>query len=556
MSFVPLHVHTEYSMLDAMNKIKDYVKRCKELEINSTAITDHGVMYGVIDFYHACENAGIKPILGCEVYVAPKSRLEKDTHNRYNHLILLAENNEGYYNLSQICSEGFGDGFYYKPRVDDEILQKYHKGIICLSACLAGRVQSYLIKDDYERAKKEALRYRDIFGADNYFLELQDHKLPEDSDVIQGLLRIHNETGIPVVATNDTHYTKKEDMEAHDMLLCIQQEKFFDDDTRMRDTNGQYYLKSEEEMRELFKYIPEAVDNTQKIADRCNVTIKFHETKMPQYPTGELTAWEYLNKLADEGFKERYKDYSEEDRIDIRKQLTYQLSVIKQMGYVEYFLIVWDYCNWCRDNGIPVGPGRGSAAGSYVTYCIGITNIEPRQFTLQFERFLNPERVSMPDIDVDFCMRRRPEVIEHVKEVYGKDNVVQIITFGTMAARSVLKTVGKYLGYPYAFCNNLANFIPKEVGMNLTKAVEQNIEFKEYLEKDADAKRIFDISLKLEGLPKSTGTHAAGVIVSDRPVKKYIPLARTADGTGIVSQFTMTAVEELGLLKMDVRIVR
>lgn len=552
MSFVHLHAHTEYSILDANNRIKDYVARCKELGMTAAAITDHGVMYGVIDFYHACESAGIKPILGCEVYVAPKSRLDKDSSERYNHLVLLAETLEGYNNISHICSEGFMDGFYYKPRVDDEILEKYHKGVIALSACLAGRIPKFIVGGKYEEAKAAALKYRQIFGENNFFLELQDHGIPDQKAVITGLLRIHNETGIPLVATNDCHYTTAEDADAHDILLCIQQEKMFDDPDRMRDNERQYYVKSEEEMSALFPYAREAIDNTGIIADRCNVEIKFHETKMPSFPVPDgYTQWSYLNKLSYDGFENRYAAEDESTKAQIKSALEYQLSVIKDMGYVEYFLVVWDYCNWARENGVSVGPGRGSAAGSYVTYCIGITDIDPLKYDLQFERFLNPERVSMPDIDVDFSMRNRPKVIEHVKEVYGSDCVTQIITFGRMTAKAVIKTVGKYLGYPYAYCSQIANMIPKTVNMTIKLAMEQNHELQELYDSDKEAKRIIDSSLRLEGLPKSTGTHAAGVVVANKPVMDYIPIARSTDGSGFVSQFTMTAVEELGLLKMD-----
>lgn len=552
MSFVHLHSHTQFSIKDAMNKIPDYVKRVKELGMNSAAITDHGVMYGVIEFYKKCKDEGIKPILGCEVYVAPGSRFEKDNHNRYNHLILLAENNTGFQNLSKICTEGFKDGFYYRPRIDDEILEKYHEGIICTSACVAGRIPQDLIHGDYEKAKEDALKYMTIFGKDNFFLEIQNHGLPEERIVMDGSVRLSKELGIPLVATNDCHYTYADDADAHDVLLCMQQEKKFSDPDRMKDNERNYYVRSEEEMRELFRAVPEAIDNTQKIADRCNVEIEFHNTKMPEYPLPEgYTAFSYLKELCNKGFEKRYGSFSKEDKEDIKKQLEYQLDVIKNMGYVEYFLIVWDYINWCRENDIPVGPGRGSAAGSYVTYCIGITDIDPRAYQLQFERFLNPERVSMPDIDVDFDIRRRSDVIEHCKDIYGKDNVVQIITFGTMAAKEVIKDTGKVLEYAYDYCNNLTKMIPNEPGMTITKVLNMNPEFKALYENDRNVKELIDMSLKLEGLPKSTGTHAAGVIISKLPTEEYIPLAKNTDGTGFVSQFNMIEVEELGLLKMD-----
>ena len=552
MSFVPLHLHTMYSIKDGMGKIKDYVKRAKELGMPALAITDHGVMYGVVDFYKECLDKGIKPIIGCEVYVAPKSRLEKDPKHRYQHLVLLAENNEGYQNLAKICSEGFGPGFYFKPRVDDEVIREHKKGLIALSACLAGRIPEAIQNDDYESAKSAALAYQELFGEGNFFLELQDHGIPAQKKVNAGIMRLHNETGIPLVVTNDTHYVYREDADAHDVLLCMQQQKLYTDDNRMKDKEGEYYLKSEEDMRALFPYAPEAIENTGKIAERCNVLFKFHETKMPVFPVPDgMTAFEYLQKLCYEGMQKRYGDQPNDVKEDIRKQLDYQLGVIRDMGYVEYFLIVQDYCSWARNNGISVGPGRGSAAGSYVTYCIGITDIDPRAFDLQFERFLNPERVSMPDIDVDFDDRGRGRVIEHVKELYGEQNVSQIITFQTMAAREVIKDTGKVLGYPYAFCDNLSKMVPSEVKMTLKKSLKANPEFKKAYDGDPQVKRLIDMAMRLEGLPKSTGTHAAGVIISDKPLSEYMPLSKTVDGTGVVSQFTMTTVEELGHLKMD-----
>lgn len=552
MSFVHLHSHTEASHKDSLNRVKDYVKRVKELGMDSAAITDHGVMYGVIDFYHACEKEDIKPILGCEVYVAPKNIHDKDPHNRYDHLVLLAENEKGYYNLQQICTKGFGDGFYFKPRVDDDILREYHEGIIALSACIVGRIPKHILKGDYDKAKECALYYNELFGEGNFFLELQDHGLPEQKTANAGIMRISQETGIELVATNDCHYTYKEDAEAHDILICMQQEKTINDPTRNRDDLGQWYVKSEDEMRTLFPYALEAIENTQKIADRCHVEIKFHETKMPDFPVPEgYTPWTYLNKLCDDGFNERYGDRSEEEKKKIHDMMDYQLGVIKSMGYVEYFLIVQEYCNWARNNGVPVGPGRGSGAGCLVTYCTGITDLEPLQYDLQFERFLNPARVSMPDIDVDFEVRGRGSVVEHCKEIYGKDNVCQIITFGTMASKEVIRDVGKVLDIPYSKRDMLSKLVPSDPKMTLKRALDESMELKEHYDSDPEVKELIDMAMRLEGLPKSTGTHAAGVIISRLPVNEYIPLAKAVDGESMVSQFTMTTVEELGLLKMD-----
>ena len=452
MNFTHLHVHTEYSLLDGSNKIKEYVARVKELGMDSAAITDHGVMFGVIDFYREARAAGIRPILGCEVYVAPTSRFDKEAsgrEERYYHLVLLAENNTGYSNLMKIVSKGFVEGFYYKPRVDMEVLEQYHEGIIALSACLAGEVPRYLARGMYEEAKRAALRHQEIFGKDNYFLELQDHGIPEQRLVNQQLLRLGKELGIGLVATNDVHYTYEEDVEAHDILLCIQTGKKLEDEDRMRYEGGQYYVKSPEQMEELFPYAKEALENTHKIAMRCQVEIEFGVTKLPKYdvPQG-YTSWEYLNKLCFEGLKERYSQVTPE----LQERLEYELQTIRQMGYVDYFLIVWDFIKYARDHGIMVGPGRGSAAGSLVSYTLNITKLDPIRYQLLFERFLNPERVSMPDIDVDFCFERRQEVIDYVVEKYGKDRVVQIVTFGTMAARGVIRDVGRVMDLPYALC--------------------------------------------------------------------------------------------------------
>nr|WP_317363636.1 DNA polymerase III subunit alpha [uncultured Blautia sp.] len=550
MEFAHLHVHTEYSLLDGSNKIHEYVARVKELGMNSAAITDHGVMFGCIDFYRAAKAAGIKPILGCEVYVAPGSRFDREagqTENRYYHLVLLAENNQGYQNLMKIVSKAFIDGFYYKPRVDLELLEEYHEGIIALSACLAGEVAKNLTRGFYEEAKKAALRYQEIFGEGNFFLEMQDHGIPEQQRVNQQLLRMHQETGIELVVTNDVHYTYDTDVEAHDILLCVQTGKRLQDEDRMRYEGGQYYVKSPEEMLKLFPYIPEALENTQKIADRCDVEIEFGVTKLPKFDVpAPYTSWEYLNKLCYDGLKERYTENLDE----LGKRLEYELGVIQKMGYVDYFLIVWDFIRFARDHDIMVGPGRGSAAGSLVSYTLGITKLDPIKYDLLFERFLNPERVSMPDIDVDFCFERRQEVIDYVVEKYGKDRVVQIVTFGTMAARGVIRDVGRVMDLPYAQCDSIAKMIPTELNITIDKALKMNPELRTLYETDETVKKLIDMSRRLEGLPRHTSMHAAGVVISQKSVDEYVPLSRASDGS-IVTQFTMTTLEELGLLKMD-----
>ena len=550
MNFTHLHVHTEYSLLDGSNKIKEYVARVKKLGMDSAAITDHGVMYGVIDFYKEAKAQGIKPILGCEVYVAPGSRFDKEAGNnedRYYHLVLLAENNEGYQNLMKIVSIGFIDGFYYKPRVDIETLETYHEGIIALSACLAGEIPRYIMRGMYEEACKSALRYQNIFGKNNFFLELQDHGMPEQKQVNQSLLRMSREMGIELVATNDVHYTYAEDVKPHDILLCLQTGKRLSDEDRMRYEGGQYFVKSPEEMATLFPYAPEALENTYKIAQRCNVEIEFGVTKLPKYDVPEgYTSWEYLNKLCWDGFAERYPD----DTGKLKDQLTYELSIIQKMGYVDYFLIVWDFIKYSRDHGIAVGPGRGSAAGSLVSYTLGITNIDPAKYQLLFERFLNPERVSMPDIDVDFCFERRQEVIDYVVRKYGKDRVAQIVTFGTLAARGVLRDVGRVMDMPYAFVDSIAKMVPQELNITLDRALKTNPEFKTLYDTNEQVKELVDMSMRLEGLPRHTSMHAAGVVISQKAVDEYVPLSRAQDGS-LTTQFTMTTLEELGLLKMD-----
>ena len=550
MNFTHLHVHTEYSLLDGSNKIKEYVDRVKALGMDSAAITDHGVMYGVIDFYRAARAAGINPILGCEVYVAPGSRFDREAgsgDDRYYHLVLLAENNQGYSNLMKIVSKGFVEGFYYKPRVDLSLLEKYHEGIIALSACLAGEVARFLTRGMYEDAKKAALRYQDIFGKGNFFLELQDHGIPEQQNVNQQLLKMHRETGIELVATNDVHYTLAEDAQPHDVLLCLQTGKKLADEDRMRYEGGQYYVKSPEEMERLFPYAPEALENTHKIAQRCHVEIEFGVTKLPKFDVPEgYTSREYLNELCFRGLEERYQPVTEE----LKERLNYELSTIRNMGYVDYFLIVWDFIKYARDHDIMVGPGRGSAAGSLVAYTLGITQLDPIRYDLLFERFLNPERVSMPDIDVDFCFERRQEVIDYVRRKYGDDCVVQIVTFGTLAARGVIRDVGRVMDLPYAQVDTIAKMIPQELNITIDKALQMNPELKKVYEDQKEIHDLIDTAKRLEGLPRHTSMHAAGVVISQKDVSEYVPLSRAQDGS-IVTQFTMTTLEELGLLKMD-----
>ncbi len=550
MSFVHLHTHTEYSLLDGSNKIKDYVKKVKDMGMTAAAITDHGVMYGCVDFYKECKANGINPVIGCEVYVAPGSRFDRERvqgEDRYYHLILLAENNEGYQNLIKIVSAGFVDGYYYKPRVDFEILQRYHEGLICLSACLAGEVARLLNRGLYDDAKKVALKYRDTFGENNYFLEMQDHGIADQATVNQQLLRLSKDTGIPLVVTNDCHYTDKSDAASHDVLLCIQTGKKLQDVDRMRFETDEFYVKSEEEMLSLFPYAKEAVQRTQDIADRCHVEFEFGVTKLPHFEVPEgYDSWTYLNKLCYEGLDRRYGKEAEE----LKPRLAYELETIRNMGYVDYFLIVWDFINYARTHGIPVGPGRGSAAGALVSYTTGITNIDPIKYNLVFERFLNPERVSMPDIDIDFCYERRSEVIDYVIRKYGKDCVTQIVTFGTLKARGVIRDVGRVLDLPYGYVDSIAKMIPMELNITLDGALKMNHELKALYDSDDQIKNLIDIARTLEGLPRNTGMHAAGVVIAGKPMDEYVPLSRGGDGT-IVTQYIMTTIEELGLLKMD-----
>ena len=550
MSFTHLHVHTEYSLLDGSSKIKELIARVKELGMDSIAITDHGVMYGVIDFYRAAKEAGIKPIIGCEIYVAPGSRFDRESvkgEDRYYHMVLLAKNDLGYHNLMKIVSRGFTEGFYYKPRVDYEVLEQFHEGIIALSACLAGEIPSLIRKGQYEEAKKAALKYRDLFGEDSFYLELQDHGLSEQRDVNNSLLRMSKETGIPLVVTNDIHYIYDTDAEAHDILLCIQTGKKLADENRMRYEGGQYFCKSEEEMKRLFPYAREAIENTHKIADMCNVEIVFGEQKVPKFDVpGGGDAFLYLKQLCEEGIVKRYENPGKE----LYDRLYYELNTIKNMGYVDYFLIVWDFIHYARQHDIAVGPGRGSAAGSLVSYCLTITNIDPIRYNLLFERFLNPERVSMPDIDIDFCFERRQEVIDYVVEKYGKEKVVQIITFGTMAAKAVLRDVGRVMDIPYAQVDAVAKMVPNDLHITLDKALSMNPDLRKVYETDDQMHHMIDMAKRLEGLPRHSSMHAAGVVIGQEAIDEYVPLSRGSDDA-ITTQFTMTTIEELGLLKMD-----
>ena len=550
MGFAHLHLHTEYSLLDGSCKIGELMSRAKELGMENIAITDHGNMYGVIDFYRAAKKEGINPVIGCEVYVAPGSRFDRENvrgEDRYNHLVLLAENDLGYANLMKIVSIGFTEGFYYKPRVDAEVLEKYHEGIIALSACLAGVVASNLRQGFYEEAKKEALRLSEIFGPDHFYLELQDHGIDAQKIVNQGLLRMSQETGLELVATNDVHYIRAEDAEPHDILLCIQTQHKVQDEDRMRYEGGQFYLKSEEEMRALFPYALQAVENTGKIAGRCHVEIEFGKYKLPKFDVPEgYTSWEYLKHLCYEGIKRRYEDVTPE----IQERLDYELNTIKNMGFVDYFLIVWDFIHYSREQGIVVGPGRGSAAGSIVAYSLEITNIDPLAFDLLFERFLNPERVTMPDIDVDFCYERRQEVIDYVTRKYGRDHVAQIVTFGTMAARGVIRDVGRVLDMPYSYVDTIAKSIPMEKDITIAKAIANIPDLRQLYETDEQTKYLLDMAQKLEGLPRHTSIHAAGVVIAPEPVDHFVPLSKGSEGN-VTTQYTMTTLEELGLLKMD-----
>ena len=541
--FVHLHVHSEFSLLDGANRIKDLPVRAKELGMDAIAITDHGVMFGAIDFYKACKANGVKPIIGCEVYVAPRTRFDKEPNvdNKYNHLILLAKNNEGYKNLSKLVSLGFVDGYYYKPRIDKEILEKYHEGLICCSACLAGEVPQTILRDGMEKAEEVALWYKNLFG-DDYYLEVQANSLRDQIVVNQKLIQLSRKLGIKLVATNDAHYLKKEDYYNHEVLLCIQTGKRMTDEDRMSFETNDFYIKSPEEMEEYFKNIPEALENTLEVANKCNVEFEFGHTILPNYDVPEefKTHYDYLKKLCDDGLQKKYGDAITQEILD---RAEYELSVIKKMGYVDYFLIVWDYINYAKSQGIPVGPGRGSGAGSIVAYAIGITDIDPIKYSLIFERFLNPERISMPDFDVDFCYERRQEVIDYVGRKYGHDHVSQIITFGTMSARMVIRDVARALDVSYAEADKLAKMIPNELHITIKKALEQNKELRDLYENDEQIKKLLEIAMGLEGMPRQASTHACGIVITKEPVDTYVPLY-VRDGL-ISTQFIMTTLEEL-----------
>lgn len=545
-NFVHLHLHSEYSLLDGSTRISLLPKRVKELNMDAVALTDHGNMYGAIAFYKACKDEGIKPILGCEVYISKKDLSIKDKSNERYHLILLAENNEGFKNIMKIVSIGFVDGYYYKPRIDKKVLKKYSKGIIATSACLGGEVQKLILNRDIEAAKKSALEYRGIFGENNFFLELQDHGMPEQARVNRELINLSKELEIPLTVSNDVHYLNKDDAKSHDVLLCIQTGKTVNDENRMKFPSDEFYLKSPDEMAALFPENKDALENTVEIANRCNVDIKFHDLHLPDFSVpSEYTHEEYLKKLAVEGMYNRYENVTDE----IKNRFEFEFNTIRDMGYVDYFLIVWDFIRYARKHEIQVGPGRGSAAGSVISFCLGITDVDPLKFDLLFERFLNPERVSMPDIDIDFCYERREEVIEYVNRKYGDSHVAQIATFGTMAARNAIRDVGRALDMSYAKVDYIAKQIPQALNMTIEKALEISESFKSIYEKEDDSKELIDMAIKLEGLPRHTSTHAAGVVISKDELTEYVPLTR--NDKIIATQFNMIELEELGLLKMD-----
>ena len=548
MSFVHLHVHTEYSLLDGACRIGGMMDRVKELGQSAIAITDHGVMYGCIDFYKAAKAAGIKPIIGCEVYVAPRSMSDRvhGIDNDPYHLVLLCENRKGYENLCYMVSEAFTNGFYGKPRVDLALLEQYHEGLIATSACLAGAIPQYLMEENYDSAREYALKLSKIFGPDRFYLELQDHGIEEQIPVNQGVMRLARETGLPLVVTNDAHYLRREDAEMQDVLLCVQTGKTVDDENRMKFGTNEFYLKSEEELRQLFPNLDEAFENTAKIADMCNLEFTFHEYHLPSFPVPEgCTNEEYFRKLCYDGFRERYANPPEA----YKERLEYEIGVISRMGYVNYYLIVWDFIRYAKEQGIPVGPGRGSGAASIVAYCMHITEVDPMKYALIFERFLNPERVSMPDFDTDFCQERRGEVIDYVVRKYGADHVAQIATFGTMAARGAIRDVGRALNFTYAETDVVAKLVPTTLHITLKEALEVSPQLKEKYDNDERVKKLIDTAMSLEGMPRNTSTHAAGVVITADPVCTYVPLSRNDDT--IVTQYTMTTIEELGLLKMD-----
>ncbi|MBE6750640.1 MAG: DNA polymerase III subunit alpha [Ruminococcaceae bacterium] len=553
MDFAHLHLHTEYSLLDGCCRTKQLIDRAAELGQKSIAITDHGVMYGVIDFYKYAKSKGVKPIIGCEVYVAPRSRFDKQKgiDNQYSHLVLLCKNNEGYKNLIKLVSAGFTEGFYSKPRVDRELLKKHSEGLIALSACLAGEIPKLILNGDYDKAKATAEWYRDTFGEGNYYLELQDHGIREQKIVIPQIIKLSKETGIPLVATNDVHYINHGDFKMHKVLLCVQTGSSVNEESALEFKTNEFYLKTAEQMLELFSQVPEAISNTVKIAEMCNVEFEFGKVKLPHFDIGERDHFEYFKEKCYNGL---YKIYGDDPDSVATERLEYELSVINKMGYVDYYLIVADFIEYAKKQGIPVGPGRGSGAASLAAYCIGITGIDPIKYNLYFERFLNPERVSMPDFDIDFCYVKRQKVIDYVIEKYGSDHVSQIVTFGTMAARGAIRDVGRAMEVPYATCDKIAKLIPQSIGMTIDRALEGSSELRSLYENDSQIKELIDMSRRLEGMPRHASTHAAGVVISDKPVAEYVPLS--INDEAVVTQYTMTSLEELGLLKMDVRLVR
>jgi DNA polymerase-3 subunit alpha len=549
MAFTHLHVHTEYSLLDGAARIKDLVSHAKELGMDSLAITDHGAMFGVIDFYKECKKQGIKPIIGCEVYTAARRMTDKqpDKDKHQGHLILLAKDDKGYKNLIKIVSAGYIKGYYYKPRIDKEVLRQHSEGIIALSACLAGKVQNELLNGNYKGAKEEAAELLEIFGEGNFYIEIQDQGLEEEAMIKPQLIQISRELGIPMVATNDVHYVRKEDAKAHDVLLAIQTATSINDENRMRFPNDEFYLKSEQEMRDIFASFPEAVDNTRIVADACNVEFEFGKYHLPEFKAPEgMTNSQYLRELCRRGLSARYGEDIDDS---LRERLNYEIGIIESMGYVEYFLIVWDFINYAKENGIMVGPGRGSAAGSLVAYCLKITDIDPIRYNLIFERFLNPDRISMPDIDIDFCYERRQEVIDYVTRKYGEDRVCQIITFGTMKAKQAVRDVGRALDVSYGETDAIAKAIPFDLGMTIEKALETSPDFKAMYDENPKARSVIEMARALEGMPRHASTHAAGVVISKEPVDEYVPMYLSDKGPA--TQFTMTTIEELGLLKMD-----
>lgn len=549
MMFTHLHVHTEFSLLDGACRLDDLVSRAKALGMQSLAITDHGNMYGAVDFYKACKRQGVRPIIGCEVYVAPRTRYDRERvqDKAYNHLVLLCENEEGYKNLIAMVSKGYTEGFYFKPRIDRDLLQKHHQGLICLSACLAGEIPQALLERDYDKAKETALWYSDLFGSEHYYLELQDHGIPEQQTVNAGLLRLSRETGIPLVATNDVHYVRREDAKIQQVLICIATNHVLGEDTGLEFHSDQFYLKSEAEMAETFAAVPQALENTEKIARRCNFDFEFGNTKLPYYETpGGMDHYAYFQKLCREGMVRRYGQHPPKAYAE---RLEYELNTIQKMGYTDYYLIVVDFVQYAKDQGIPVGPGRGSGAGSIAAYCIGITDIDPMKYDLLFERFLNPERVSMPDFDIDFCYERRQEVIDYVTRKYGADHVAQIVTFGTLAARAAIRDVGRVMGMPYAAVDAVAKLVPRDLHISLDQAIKKSAPLRKLMAEDPKVQELLDTARQIEGMPRNASTHAAGVVITRDPVASYVPLATNDDV--VVTQYVMTTLEELGLLKMD-----